>query len=490
MQHKLLSSIIGFCTLLLTVVPVAAQDFLPTDYLSKDFHRGRREAARALMPANSVMVVFAAPTRTYSNDVEYHYHQNPDLYYFTGYKEPNAVLFLFKENQKAADGQEFNELFFVRPKNELAERWEGRRLGEAGVKEKLGFKHVESIANFAAYSFDLSPISKILIYTPEEIPAATERDTAGKSSGLFAQLLQLKQAHKKDGVANSSKLDTKTYVNITGQLRVIKTPEELALLRKAVEISCQGQIEVMKAIRPNMSELEIQGLHEYVHKRYGAESVGYGSIVGSGANGCILHYVENSKTRIGNEMILMDVGAEYHGYTADVTRTIPADGKFSPEERAIYQLVYDAQEAAFKTIKDGSSWAAASTAARKTIVQGLIKLGIAKDEKDANQYYPHGLGHHIGLDVHDRGPLDTLKKNMVVTIEPGIYIPPNSNCDKKWWSIAVRIEDDLLITENGYELLSRYAPRSIDEIEKMIAEKSVLDNYTLPALPSATKKAF
>ena len=490
MKHRLLFSVLSFCTLFSLTDPVAAQDFLPTDYLSKEFHKGRREAARALMPDNSLMVVFAAPSRTYSNDVEYHYHQNPDLYYFTGYKEPQAVLFLFKENQKTADGQEFNELFFVRPKNELRERWDGRRLGESGVKEKLGFKQVESIESLSAYNLDLSPFSKLLIYTPEDIPTAAEKDTAGKSAGLFAQLLQLKQAYNKEGAVNSNKIDTKTYVDITGQLRVIKTPEELALLRKAVEISCQGQNEVMKSIRPNMSELEIQGLHEYIHKRYGAESVGYGSIVGSGANGCILHYVENSKTQIGKEMILMDVGAEYHGYTADVTRTIPADGKFSAEERAIYQLVYDAQEAAFKTLKNGSTWNAANAAARNTIAQGLMKLGIIKEEREVRQYYPHGLGHHIGLDVHDRGPYDTLKKNMVITIEPGIYIPPNSKCDKKWWGIAVRIEDDMLITENGYEMLSRHAPRSIEAIEKMIAEKSVLDNYHLPALPSATKKAF
>lgn len=490
MKHRLLFLVLSICTLCTFTAPVVAQDFLPTDYLSKKFHKGRREAARALMPDNSVMVVFAAPTRNYSNDVDYSYHQNPDLYYFTGYKEPEAVLFLFKENQKTTDGQEFNELFFVRPKNELRERWEGRRLGEAGVKEKLGFKQVESFERLASYNFDLSPFATVLMYSPEDIPAPTEKDTVGKSAGLYAQLLHLKQAYKREGAPNSNKIDRKAYVAITGELRSIKTPEELDLLRKAVEISCQGQNEVMKSIRPNMSELEIQGLHEYIHKRYGAESVGYGSIVGAGANGCILHYVENSKTRIGNEMLLMDVGAEYHGYTADVTRTIPADGKFSAEERAIYQLVYDAQEAAFKTLKNGSTWNEASTAARNTIAQGLLKLGIIKEAKEANQYYPHGLGHHIGLDVHDRGPYDTLKKNMVITIEPGIYITPNSKCDKKWWGIAVRIEDDLLIKEDGYELLSRYAPRSIDAIEKMIAEKSVLDNYTLPALPSATKKAF
>ncbi|HEY0355663.1 MAG TPA: M24 family metallopeptidase, partial [Flavisolibacter sp.] len=197
------------------------------------------------------------------------------------------------------------------------------------------------------------------------------------------------------------------------------------------------------------------------------------------------------KTRIGKDLILMDVGAEYHGYTADVTRTIPADGKFSTEERAIYQLVYDAQEAAFKTLKDGSTWESASMAAREVIAKGLVKLGIIKHKEDVGEYFTHGLGHQIGLDVHDKGSYDTLKKNMVITIEPGIYIPSNSKCDKKWWGISVRIEDDALITKDGYELLSVFAPRKIEEIEKLIAENSVLDKYVLPPLKTAgDKKAF
>ncbi|HRF17375.1 MAG TPA: M24 family metallopeptidase, partial [Chitinophagaceae bacterium] len=244
------------------------------------------------------------------------------------------------------------------------------------------------------------------------------------------------------------------------------------------------------AINPNMSELEIQGLHEYVHKKYGAESVGYGSIIGAGENGCILHYMENSKTKVGTSMLLMDVGAEYHGYTADVTRTIPVDGKFSNEERQIYQLVYDAQEAAFKTLKDGSKWADASAAAQQVIAEGLLNLGIIKNKNEVSKYYPHGLGHHIGMDVHDRGTYDKLKKDMVITIEPGIYIPEGSNCDKKWWSIAVRIEDDLLITETGYELLSHFAPRKIEDIEKKIVEKSAVDDFKLPPLESGKKKGF
>jgi Xaa-Pro aminopeptidase len=283
---------------------------------------------------------------------------------------------------------------------------------------------------------------------------------------------------------------TVTFREIVGKLREVKTTEEIVLLRKAVEISCMGQNEVMKTLRPDMSELEIQGLHEYIHKKYGAEEVGYGSIIGAGENGCILHYMENSKTNIGNNLLLMDVGAAYHNYTADVTRTVPANGKFTAEEKAIYQLVYDAQEAAFKILKEGARFGDAGNAASEVIANGLLKLGIIQDKNDVRKYYPHGLGHHIGLDVHDIAFSPTLKKNMVLTIEPGIYIPPNSACDKKWWSIGVRIEDDALITEKGFELLSAFAPRSIDDIEKMMAEKSVLDDFRLPALQSGKKKAF
>lgn len=471
--------------LLLCGFTAAAQKDLPTDYLSAEFHKGRREAARALMPDNSVMVVFSAPTRTFSNDVEYFYHQNPDLYYFTGYKEPNAVLLIFKEPQTGANGQTFSEAFYVQDRNPQMESWTGRRLGVEGVQKKLGLNNAYTGATFKNAAVDFNSFSKIIMARLPEDVADNKRDSAD----LYDLLASFKT---KANTAGNDKVDYTLFRNITGQLREIKTPEEIALIKKAVEISCMGQNEVMKAVRPDMSELEIQGLHEYVHKKYGAEGVGYGSIVGAGENGCILHYMENTRTKVGNEMLLMDVGAEYHGYTADVTRTVPVDGKFSAEEKAIYQLVYDAQEAAFKILKDGANWSDAGKAANDVIAAGLVKLGLIKNKDEVRKYYPHGLSHHIGLDVHDKGFSKSLKKDMIITIEPGIYIPENSPCDKRWWGIAVRIEDDALITENGYELLSRFAPRSITDIEKMIAEKSVLDHYKLQSLPSAppAKKSF
>ena len=482
MQRKLFIAFLFFFTT--GFLFLSAQEDLPTDYLPASFHKGRREAARALMPENSVMVIFAASEKTFANDVTYLYHQNPDLYYFTGYKEPHAVLFLFKEPQKSADGTTYNEAFFVQKKDARSEQWTGRRLGVQGVKEKLGFPNVYTGDEFKNFQIDLSAFAKILT---DNFPDDVKRS---RGDGDLYNLIQ--QVKTKAGITDdkSTKVDTRAFRQITAQLREVKTPEEMYMLRKAVEISCMGHNEVMKTLRPDMSELEIQGLQEFVHKKYGSEEVGYGSIVGAGENGCILHYMENSKTKIGNNLLLMDVGASYHGYTADVTRTIPAKGKFSPEERQIYQLVYDAQEAAFKTLKEGAKWADASKAAHDVITNGLVNLGVAKTKEEAAKYYPHGLGHHIGLDVHDKSLYGPMKKDMVITIEPGIYIPANSNCDKKWWSIAVRIEDDALITENGYELLSAFSPRSIDDIEKMMAEKSVLDNYKLPALKTQTKIGF
>lgn len=472
--------LIKFLLLLLVTQHGFAQDNEPKDYFTKEFHAGRRDALRQIMPEGSVVAVFAFPTRNFSNDVDYLYHQNPDLYYFTGYKEPDAVLLIFKDAQTDASGKSFKELFFIQKRNAQAESWTGRRLGTEGAKAQLGIDMSFNGSDFKDYPVDLSKFKSIIYSLPPDLAIA--KTESSSLAGLVASFL------KKSNLSTDNSTDVsaarRMYYNLTGKLREIKTPEEVVMLRKAIEISCEGQNEVMKAAHANMSELEIQGLHEFVHKKYGAENVGYGSIVGAGENGCILHYITNTKTKVGNSLILMDVGAEYHGYTADVTRTIPASGKFTENEKLVYQIVYDAQEAAFKTLKEGSTFGKASAAADEVIAEGLFKLGIIKDKKQFKKYYTHGLGHHIGMDVHDRSSSRTLIKDMVMTIEPGIYIAPNSDCDKKWWGMAVRIEDDVLITKEGYELLSNFAPRSIVEIEKKMATKSALDDFKLPPLKS------
>ena len=276
---------------------------------------------------------------------------------------------------------------------------------------------------------------------------------------------------------NSSKLE-----EIMNTLREIKTKEELVLLRKAVEISAVGQLEVMKAMHPNMSEMEIQGVHEFVYKKYGAEYEGYPSIVGGGNNGCILHYIENNKPKVGNDLVLMDLGAEYHGYTADVTRTIPANGKFSKEQKQIYDIVYNAQEAGIKASVVGATFQSPGQAANEVVAKGLMELGIIDSPEEARKYFPHGTSHYLGLDVHDKGTYQPFKENTVITVEPGIYIPEGSDCDKKWWGIAVRIEDDILITEDGPVNLSGMAPRTTEAIEAVMKQPSPLDNFKLPQL--------
>ena len=281
-------------------------------------------------------------------------------------------------------------------------------------------------------------------------------------------------------------LQPKTNINIDflsstlATMREVKTSEELRLLTKAIRISAVGQVEVMKAMKPHMSETELQGIHEFVYKKYGAEYEGYPSIVGAGNNGCILHYIENNKTKIDNELVLMDLGAEYRGYTADVTRTIPANGKFSTAQKEIYDLVYEAQEAGIANYIIGTSMAVPNLAARKIINEGLFSLGIISSIDEKHNYFPHGTSHHIGLDVHDPGNYRNFEENMVVTMEPGIYIPEGSNCDKKYWGIGIRIEDDILVTKNGPINLSAEAPRTTEEIELMIAKKSVLDEFIFP----------
>jgi Xaa-Pro aminopeptidase len=525
--------ILLFCPFL-----ILAQDG-PTDLLPPTFHKSRREALRKLMPPKSVAVFFASPIRNRANDVDYIYHQDPDFYYLTGYTEPNAVFVLFSENQKDSLGKDFNELFYAQSRDPQREQWDGKRMGAEGVKTTLGielafdhkefknkvipfnqfskvfffdFKNDVRNTNDASDLFDLIETFKNKAGIPSNYNAAkealykqlrevTEDNYLLLAEGLFAKYGRnpgirsdaFFQAFIKAGngleaikVVKSipilpENLDATSLNQFLGQLRMIKTPEELKLLRKAIDVSCIGQNEVMKAMHPTMSEMEIKGIHEFVYRKYGSEFEGYPSIVGSGHNACVLHYIENNRQTVSTDLVLMDLGAEYHGYTADITRTIPGDGTFSTEQAAIYNLVYQAQEAAFKICKPGTAIRETTRVSREIIDKGLAKLGIIK-EGEQHPYFPHGVSHHIGLDVHDRSASPNLAENMVITVEPGIYIPANSPCDPKWWRIGVRIEDDILITKTGYELLSTKTPRKMQDIEKLMKEKSVLDAFILPDL--------
>ena len=461
----------------------------PQDFLKKEFHSERREELRNKLPKNSVAVFFANPVRNRANDVEYVYHQDPNFYYLTGYKEPNALIFIFKENQTIGN-KTFNEVIFVQERNESAEMWNGKRMGVEGVQDELGFRVAYNGSEFKSYDIDFSKFDKILFENFNN----DVRDTRERAD-LFDLIKEFKEKVSfdlinlnnptNDKMYNETKkrIDTETLQKLMTSLREIKTKEELVLLKKAINISAIGQLEMMKAMNPKMSEREAQGVHEFVYKKYGAEYEGYPSIVGAGNNGCILHYVENNKVNIGdNNLILMDLGAEYHGYTADVTRTIPTNGKFTEAQKLIYDLVYKAQEAGIAAYKIGANMMEPNNIARKIINKGLAELEIIPDKNSRHNYFPHGTSHHIGLDVHDPGNYEKFEENMVVTMEPGIYIPVGSPCNEKWWGIGVRIEDDILITKEGPVILSVMAPRKSEEIEAAMKLPSVLDDFTLPKL--------
>lgn len=528
-------------------IMVSTQVFgqIPTDYLSKDFHKERRATFRAKMPTNSVAVVFANPVRNRANDVDYVYHQDPNFYYLTGYREPNGVLIIYSNDQQNSDGSSFNEVLYVQERNRNAEMWNGKRLGIEGAKNELGFDNAYNAIDFINATIDFKKFDKVFIekfkddyrntgntadvfdlvrsfktksgydpniylsrakkYVYELVKSTSIENSAnvaqviGRIENRFPDIKQDELLMKYKTATDDKikgdlkekitlKLTPKTNIDIDflsltlADMREIKTPEEIKLLTKAIRISAVGQIEVMKAMKPHMSETELQGIHEFVYKKYGAEYEGYPSIVGAGNNGCILHYIENNKTKVGHDLVLMDLGAEYRGYTADVTRTIPASGKFTLEQKAIYDIVYDAQEAGIKASVVGASFGAPNVACREVINKGLLKLGIIKTIDEKHNYLPHGVSHYLGLDVHDPGMYGKLRANSIITVEPGIYIPEGSPCDKKWWGIAVRIEDDILITEKGPVNLSAEAPRKSDEIEKMMAKKSILDAFILPDL--------
>lgn len=536
-SHRIILAVI--CNLFLVLPGFSQSDNtttnLPKDYLSASFHAERRQALRNLMPANSVVVIFSYPEEVFSKDVDYVFHQNPDLYYFSGYNEPNAVLLIFKEMQPDGDSS-YNELFFVQHRDPMRESWTGKRLGVEGVKSKLGFKRVYNGEDFGKFNIDLRKYNIIYDQLPDTINNTEKGNLGWLASNFVAKsgvnpmnkdlARDLDLIYQRGNSRNlarlvayiSSKLNEPAYKNnsliqelvakpdsatladfkvkfsaqqnsgliafskYTNALRGIKTPEEIVLIKKSVELSSIAHAEAMRAVTPKMSERELEGIMLYVHKKYGAEEEGYGPIVGAGGNGCILHYEDNNLLEVGNQLVLMDVGAMYHGYSADVTRTFPANGKFSDEQKAIYQIVYDAQEAVFKICKQGIPFDSAQRVSEQVVADGLIKLGVIKTAKEVKTYYPHGLSHHLGLDVHDKGNYKNMEENMVITVEPGIYIPAGSDCDKKWWNIGVRIEDDVLIGKDGCLLLSGDAPRKWQEIEKTVAEKSVFDTVNFPAL--------
>ena len=447
------------------------------DDLGPEFHKKKRQEFRSLMPANSVAFIFTSPIMKRSNDTDYMYHQDPNFYYLTGWREPHGVLVIFKDDQFDSDGS-YNEIMYVRERNEYREMWDGRRLGIKGAK-KMSFDRVKLRSEFIENTIPIENFSNILNTNIRD----DVRDFKDDKYDLFDiqnKFQEIVSKKESDILGDLNKQFFSSSINqIMSKLRQTKDPLEIELLTKAVRISALAQIEVMRAIHNDMTEREVQGIHEFIYRKYGAAHEGYNSIVGAGGNACVLHYVTNEDMDIKDKLILMDVGAEYRGYTADVTRTIPVNGKFNNEQKIIYDLVYKSQEEAIKEAIIGNSFNDIYLKSYDIIAKGLIDLGIIDDYREARKYYPHGVSHHIGLDVHDPGSRD-LMENMVITVEPGIYIPENSNTDPKWWNIGVRIEDDILITNSGPVNLSIDAPRRSDEIEVIMAQDSPINQLVLP----------
>ena len=509
--------------------------------LSTEFHKNNRKQLREKLPNNSVAIYFSAPVRNRANDVDFEYHQDPNFYYLTGWEEPHAVLLVYNTPQTDEEGT-YSEKLYVRDRDARNEMWNGRQLGVSGAL-KMGFDRVVNKTEFSKQALDFDRFDTVLMFDFENDVRNRDNDTSdlydlqkhfkkqinypddfdavryrlyqqirtvnneevpSLKRRIYYMITSDKTIEDDPVIQDFLKIDEKTVLTdlktrsahllkdynfdidqlsyIMASLREKKSPEEIILLKKAIRISTQGQIEVMKAIHPEMTEREVQGIHQLVFKIYGAAHEGYPSIVGAGDNACVLHYVTNDKTDLKKQLILMDLGAEYKGYTADVTRTIPVSGIFSPEQRALYQIVYDAQTAGINAAINGATFRAVSEATNEVVQKGLLALGLIEKKEEYRRYLPHGISHHIGLDVHDPGLYDKLSPSMVITVEPGIYIPEGSPCDPKWWNIGIRIEDDILITETAPINLSSNAPRSWKDIEAMMAKKSALDNFVLPEL--------
>jgi Xaa-Pro aminopeptidase len=448
----------------LNKIEIPKDSLYDTDILPASFHKGRREELRKLMPDKSVAIFFANPIRNRSNDIDYEYHQDPNFYYLSGYKEPNAMLIIFKDDVEI-DSIETNELIFVQPRNVKRETWDGKRLGTDGVKEKLGFKYAVNNTSFADLNLDFKQFEHVLILPIED----DFRDDKNDRGDLYSLVKHFRNK------TTDAKVDKRKLIELMASLRQTKQPEEIELLRKAIQITCKAQIELMKALEPEMTEYQTEAILEYFFKREGAEHCGFPSIQGAGENSCVLHYNTNRRKVKDGDLLVSDVGAEYRGYTADVTRTMPVNGKFSPEQKIIYNIVLEAQNAGIKACKAGNKFWEPHNEALKVIQKRLVELKIAKTPFEAMQYFPHGTSHYLGLDVHDPGLYGVLMPNQIITVEPGIYIPEGSPCDPKWWNIGVRIEDDILITTGEPENLSASAPRTIEEIEKLMKEPSLFN---------------
>ena len=421
-------------------------------------YRTRRATLKQKIGAGNYALFFTNPEHQRNNDVDFQFRPESNFYYLTGFEEPGAALLLAPDGIEV-NGKKSTEVLFCKSRNPGAETWTGVIMGPERAPSVTGIETCVSVDSFASV---LAAIKSGSV------------TTAGVPEGATNELKAMESVWDAWMKANDGTVKvSRAYGRALGSMREIKSDVEIRLLKKAIDNSVLGHIEAMRACEPGITEYQIAAIVEYMFKRNGSEYVGYPCIVGSGANSCILHYESNRKTTQAGEIICMDCGAEYHGYSADVTRSFPVNGKFSAPQKAIYELVLKAQDAGIAACIAGKPFGSADRVARQIIGDGLVALGIIKEARESSRYFMHGTSHHIGLDVHDLSSSGTLHANMVLTVEPGIYIKPGSPCDKKWWGIGVRIEDDIQITPKGPVNMSAGAPRTVSAIEKLMAETGI-----------------
>jgi len=430
-----------------------------------EFKRRRRQLMR-IMGKGAIAIVPAAPQCRRNNDVHYPYRPDSDFYYLTGFPEPDAVAVLIP-------GREQGEyILFCREKDPKKERWDGSIAGQEGAVEQYG----------ADDSFPIDDLDDIL---PRMLEQCHKVFYAMGSNAELDQRMSSWIARIR-GRARSGVQPPQEFIALDHHLhdlRLYKSRSEIAVMRRAARISAAAHRELMQRCRPGMKEYELEGCFIDACYRRGARHQAYSPIVGGGNNATVLHYIQNDQPLADGDLVLVDAGCELDWYASDITRTFPVNGRFSAPQRQLYQLVLDAQLAAIDQVKPGNAYDAPHKAAVRTLTRGLVKLGLLEGqpaklikEEKYKAFFMHNTGHWLGLDVHDVGDYKIdghwreLEPGMVLTIEPGLYIPKGTRgVPRKWQGIGIRIEDDVLVTKTGHDVLSKDAPKTIDEIETLMS---------------------
>ena len=432
---------------------------------NREFPR-RRKKLMDMMGDDTIAIIPTAPIYIRNRDVEFSYRPDSDFYYLTGYPEPEAVAVL-------VPGRSHGEfILFCRENDPVMETWNGRRAGLEGAVSQYG-------ADDAFPVEDMDEILPGLLENRERVFY-----TMGNNVSFDQRVLGwVNQVRKRSRSGVSAPDEYVSLNHFLHEMRLYKSRAEVAAMRKAARISAKAHKQAMQVCRPGMMEFQIEAELKYVFMQNGARDPAYPCIVGGGANGCILHYTENSSVLNDGDLLLIDAGAEYDCYASDITRTFPVNGQFTAAQREAYEVVLEAQAAAIKKIRPGNHWDEPHNAAVKVLTQGMVELGILKGkvsqlikEKAFTKYYMHRTGHWLGMDVHDvgdykvEGEWRTFESGMVLTVEPGLYLPASSEgLDRRWWNIGIRIEDDVLITDTDNEILSDNVPKDADAIESLMA---------------------